>query len=223
MGGLYEAVRKAVKPDAYRRDLSPPAWQPRSARDILCEVIRWVPPLGRGLMSTAGKVLVVLVMTAMVVWIVLTAGVDQLNRNGNEVLHKLVQDTEKLGADLQQTRNDIRKLRDETSLWQERADRQLSMLDAKETEVEKAHSEIQESLSRAQYELAIVQDTIKGAQTSISNRIVERDAEKKAVADLSSEVQTLKTETAQLMDRLKTLRDQFKTTYHANLGMLSKK
>ena len=35
-------------------------------------------------MSTAGKVLVVLILLASLVWMMLTAGVDQLNRNGNQ-------------------------------------------------------------------------------------------------------------------------------------------
>ena len=40
-------------------------------------------------MSTAGKVLVVLIMLASLVWMVLMAGVTQLNRNGNQALKNL--------------------------------------------------------------------------------------------------------------------------------------
>ena len=40
-------------------------------------------------MSTAGKVLSVLVMLVLVVWIVMAAGVARLNTNGNTALHDL--------------------------------------------------------------------------------------------------------------------------------------
>ena len=43
----------------------------------------------RDLMSTAGKVLVVLIMLASLVWMVLMAGVAQLNRTGNKTLQEL--------------------------------------------------------------------------------------------------------------------------------------
>ena len=39
-------------------------------------------------MSTAGKVLVVLILLSWLVWVLLTAGVDQLNRNGNQAVDR---------------------------------------------------------------------------------------------------------------------------------------
>ena len=50
-------------------------------------------------MSTAGKVLAVLVMLMSLVWMILSAGVDQLNTNCNKKLHDLVVQIEKLEAD----------------------------------------------------------------------------------------------------------------------------
>ena len=40
-------------------------------------------------MSTAGKVLIVLVMLMTIVWVVLSAGVSRLNTNANTRVHEL--------------------------------------------------------------------------------------------------------------------------------------
>ncbi len=63
-------------------------------------------------MSTAGKVLVVLVMLTSLVWMVLSAGVSQLNTNGNTRLHDLTEQIAKLQADFTQTQDEIASLRD---------------------------------------------------------------------------------------------------------------
>ena len=66
-------------------------------------------------MSTAGKVLIVLVMLVIVVWIVLAAGVSQLNTNGNTKLHDLQTQVEKLEGDVAKTQADVVSLIDSTS------------------------------------------------------------------------------------------------------------
>jgi chromosome segregation ATPase len=174
-------------------------------------------------MSTAGKVLVVLVMLAAMAWLVLIGGVARLNRNGNEALQKLADELEKIQTGLQESQQEIRALHDQTTVAQEQLDRDLHALAARQADLEAARSQIVETLTRVQYQLAIVEDTIKGARTSLEHRIAEHQAEEKAVADLRSEVRDHKTETGQLMARLQTLRDQFQTTYHTNLELLKNK
>ena len=43
------------------------------------------------------------------------------------------------------------------------------------------------------------------------------------MADLRRDVQSLRSNNTQLMDRLQSLRDQFQDTYHKNVGMLGKR
>ena len=174
-------------------------------------------------MSTAGKVLVVLIVLASLVWLILIGGVAQLNYNGNEQLDKLTKELEKMETDLQETRREIVNLRDQTTATQEQVDREVTTLRAQQAELEKARSKIMESLTRVQYQLAIVGDTITGAETSKKHRDAEHQAEEKAMEELRGEVQNLKTQNDQLMARLQTLRDQFQTTYHTNLETISKK
>jgi septal ring factor EnvC (AmiA/AmiB activator) len=171
-------------------------------------------------MSTAGKVLVVLVMLASLAWIILAAGVAQLNRNGNQLLDKLAKDLEQAETDLQATRQQTMALRDETALTQEKVDRDLALLRTRVADMEEARSDVIESLTRVQSQLATVEETIKRAQASLEHRTKERQDEEKALSDLRNEVQGLSTTNDQLAARLQTLRDRFNTNYHANLEML---
>jgi chromosome segregation ATPase len=173
-------------------------------------------------MSTAGKVLVVLVTLTTLVWMILASGVDQLNHNGNNAVHELNVQLEKAQADLKQTQNDIAAFRDETSSIQEKVDRNITMLGARLAEVQKVRSQVIDGLARIQYQLSTVQDAIKGAQTDLEHRTVERQAEEKALADVKAEVQSRMAESSELADRLNTLRQTFQTTYKVNVEMLGK-
>jgi outer membrane murein-binding lipoprotein Lpp len=173
-------------------------------------------------MSTAGKTLVILFLLASLVWIVLAAGVAQLNTNANTKLHELTQQVEKLEVGLKQTRDEIVAQRNETSQVEEEIDRTATLLRARQVDIEKARSQILEGLYRVQYQLAIVQDTIKGAQTALANRNTEQQEETTELAKMRSDVKTLMAECSQLRERLATLRKDFQTTYRSNLEMLGK-
>jgi chromosome segregation ATPase len=173
-------------------------------------------------MSTAGKVLVVLVTLTTLVWMILASGVGQLNRNGNNALHELDVQLAKAQVDLKQTQIDIVAFRDETSSIQEKVDRDLTMLRARLADVEGVRSQIIDGLARMQYQLFTVEEATKGAQTALEHRNAERQAEEKALADAKAEVQSLMAESSQLTSRLNTLRQTFQTTYKANVEMLGK-
>jgi chromosome segregation ATPase len=173
-------------------------------------------------MSTAGKILVVLFLLASLVWVVLAAGVAQLNTNYNTKLHDLNDQVEKLAADIEQTQHDFVSLNDQISSTQEQMDREYELLRATQSDVQRERSEIQETLLRNQYQLATVEETIKSAQTALENRNTEQQEQTKSLAQAKSDVQTLMAECSQLMGRLTTLRKDFQTTYHANVEMLGK-
>jgi uncharacterized phage infection (PIP) family protein YhgE len=179
-------------------------------------------PGGRALMSTAGKVLVVLVTLTTLVWMILASGVGQLNRNGNNRLHELNVQLAKAQDDLKQTQNDIVAFRDETSSIQEKVDRDIILLEARLADVQKVRSQIIDGLERLKYQLATVTEAIKGAQTALEHRNTERQAEEKALADTKAEVQSLMAESSQLANRLSDLRQTFRTTYKANVEMVGK-
>jgi chromosome segregation ATPase len=171
-------------------------------------------------MSTAGKVLAVVVLLASLVWIVLAAGVSQLNTNGNKKLHDLAEQIAKLEVDFRQAQDDIVGLRDQTSSMQENVDRQVVVLRSRQSDLEKARSQIRESLSRNEYQLEIVQDTIKKAKLALQNRVNEQQSDDEALAKAKSEVKDLMAETGELGNQLGALRKEFQTKYHANVEAL---
>ncbi len=173
-------------------------------------------------MSTAGKVLTILVMLTIVVWVVLSAGISRLNTNFNTKLHAQQVEIEKLETDLAKTQLDIASLIDSTSEVRTQIDLTFSVLRARETNIQKTKSQILETLLRIQYQLATVQETVKGAQTALENRNIELQGETKALAQGKSNVQELIAETDKLRDRLAALRKDFQTTYRSNLDILGR-
>jgi chromosome segregation ATPase len=173
-------------------------------------------------MSTAGKVLIVLVMLSAIVCLIMSAGIVQLNANGNERLEKLATELAKTREDVESAKRDIIAVRDQTTLAQETIDRDIGALNAQINDLERTRSQIVDMLARVTYEKGTVDSTIEGAKTSIQTRNVEFDAEEKAMADLRRNVQSLKANNNQLMGRLQSLRDQFQKSYHNNVEMLGK-
>ena len=173
-------------------------------------------------MSTAGKVLAVLVLITTLVWMILSAGVAQLNSNGNKRLHDLTQEVEKLQDAIKQTQDDIVSLRAQTSAVEESADREFVVLRAKQSDIEKARSQILDIRARVEYQLAILQDTIEKAKTALQNRSLEQQSEEQVLAQARSEVKDLMDQSGALMSQLGSLRKDFQTIYHTNVESLGK-
>jgi chromosome segregation ATPase len=173
-------------------------------------------------MSTAGKVLIVLVLLASLVWLVLASGVAQLNTNGNTRLHELTVQIDKLQTDFKRSQDEIVAVRDQTSSIQENVDRQITVLRARQSDLEKARSKIIEYMTRVQYQLATVKDTIEKAKTTLQHRIEEQASEQQALVQAKSEVEDLKAKNGELLSQLSTLRQNFETVYRSNIESLGK-
>ena len=157
-------------------------------------------------MSTAGKVLVVLVMLASLVWMLLTAGVTQLNRNGNQALIVLTEKVAKLEGDVKNTQDETVRVKDQTNVLQERMDRELAVINARQNDVQRLASNISERLSSVRYELATVQQTVQNAEQGRTERAAEVVADQKALDAARQEVKSLKATDEQLRARLASLR-----------------
>ena len=166
-------------------------------------------------MSTAGKVLVVLSMLASIAWPILGAGVTQLNRNGNKALIDLAGRVTKLEDDLKTTQDETAKVKDETVLVQEQMVRDLAVTGSRQTNMERVKSNIREILSQVQYQLATLQETVKNAEQTAQQRAAEKVAEQKTLDAAKAEVETLKVQNSELMNRLTSLRNELKTTLKA--------
>jgi len=167
-------------------------------------------------MSTAGKVLVGLILLFTLIWIVLTAGVTQLNRNGNQALINLTKKVEELEEQLNETKLQILRSKDETVGLQEQTDTELAVINARQSDVQRNASSNREILSRIQYELATVQATVQTAEKERKAWIAEKAAETQALEQARAEVEELQAKDEELRQRLTGLRNQFKTTLQAN-------
>jgi predicted nucleic acid-binding Zn-ribbon protein len=173
-------------------------------------------------MSTAGKVLVVLIMLSAIACLIMAGGVAQLNYNANQKLDQLAAELEKTQQSIEATKLEIISTRDQTTVVQETIDREFSALESQQTDLERSRTQIADTLSRLQYDLKTVNDTVAEAKDSLQYRVNEFDAETKAMADLRRDVQALRSNNTQLMARLQSLRSQFLDTQRKNADMLGK-
>jgi len=171
-------------------------------------------------MSTAGKVLVVLILLTSLVWMLLTAGVAQLNRNGNQALIVLTEKVAKLQDDVKKTQGKIVRVKDQTHVLQEKMDRELAVINARQNDVQRLASNVSENLSRVRYELATVQQTVQNAEQDRTERAAEVVADQKALDAARNEVKSLNATDEQLRKRLTSLRNEFKKTLNRNVDIL---
>jgi len=174
-------------------------------------------------MSTAGKVLVVLILLASLAWMALMAGVDQLNRNGNKAMNELAAKIEKLVDDVKSAQTEIVKIKDETTVVQEQMDRQIAVVRSRQNDVERVNSNIREILSRVQNQVATLEQTVKDAERTAKERSDEKVAEQQDLEAKRAEVERLKAQNGELMNRLTGLRNEFKTTLEGNRSLVGSK
>jgi len=172
-------------------------------------------------MSTAGKVLVVLILLAAVGWIFLGAGVAQLNRNGNQALAKVMADLEQAEQGLHKAQVDLAKVKDDTAQFQATMSTEVAVIRARVSDVEAAGSRIKSVLNNMQHQLETVQNTVERAQHDLEVRKQEKVAETKMLAEARAGVRQLRDRDTELAERLASLRDEFRRTFEENAGKVS--
>jgi predicted nucleic acid-binding Zn-ribbon protein len=173
-------------------------------------------------MSTAGKVLIVLVMLVTIVWVMLSAGVSRINTNHNTRLHELATQVEKLQSDVKETQEQIASVLTQTQEAQEKIDRERTVLRAKQSDLERTRSQVAHDLASVKYELEIVEGTAKGAQNDLDHRNTEHEEETKSLEKQRADVQELIAQCSKQMEELAALRKDFLAKYHSNIEMRGK-
>jgi len=167
-------------------------------------------------MSTAGKVLVVLVMLVVPIWVTLVSAVAETNKTWGEQVQKLEGQVKKLQEDVKAARQDLVATKDQISRDQVAMAERIAMLRSRKVDVEKRLSETIEIATRLKLRLKATQDEIKQAEATRDLRAAEKTAEIAAKAAAEAEVEQLKQEHVTLVGELKQLRDQFKSTVDSN-------
>jgi hypothetical protein len=181
-----------------------------------------IPPGRSCSMSTAGKVLVVLVLLVAPIWILMASTVAQLNKNAGEQLEKLKKQVATLESDVSANKKSVVTLKDQIVLEQEAMNRQLAATRAHQADLQKARSEWIEIVSREKYQVAAMQEAAKRAEATRDLRAAEKVQENAAKQVVEAEVQQLMLEHAQLTEQLDKLRGEFKATVDQNRKLMAR-
>jgi len=173
-------------------------------------------------MSTAGKVLVVLVLLVVPVWIVLASAVANLNTEWTQELAKQNKQIETLTEQVAQNKRDIQKLEENIGLVQTSAAEQQTALREKLTDVERARAESIQIQTGVALDLDRLKATIKNAEAVRDRRVAEKADEIKALASTRQDVERIKGENSELMGELSKLRDEFKATLEENRKLVER-
>lgn len=173
-------------------------------------------------MSTVGKVLSVLIVLVAIVWVLLTATVAQLNRNGTKAVETLQAQVAKLEQDVVQSARALDGLKEQTHVVQVRTQNELTTLQARIADVEKARSAWLETSSRVKLQLADAEALVEKGNAESKQRQTEKEAETKALQDAVESVRKLASENDDLLARLDSLRDKFRSTLSENRGLVER-
>ncbi len=167
-------------------------------------------------MPTMGKVLTVLVTLVAIVWVILIAGVTELNKNGAKAV-----DAEK--ARLKMVEDDLTKeeargvaLRDQANSQQEVTGEVVAVIQARQAALEHRRSAALENASRLKFLGHKSEASQKNAELDRDIRKQEKADEEKALAVAKDEVRKLQGENQELMTQLDKLRNEFRETLRAN-------
>jgi hypothetical protein len=128
----------------------------------------------------------------------------------------------KLETDVVESARSLDGLKAETHLEQVRMQNDLTGLDVRVSDLEKARAETLETLSRVKLQLADAESNQKRGETDSEQRLKEKDAETQAKKDLEADVEKLKAENAERLARLTSLRDKFRETLKTNREMVDR-
>ncbi len=167
-------------------------------------------------MSTAGKVLVVLVLLVAPIWVILFSGVAELNKSGTAQIDASKKQIANLENQVSKIEKDIAKLKDDIALEQEKMAEQLAVMRSHQADLQQARSSTAEIAASVKYQVAAMQEAAKRAEATRDLRGTEKTQEIAAKAAAEAEVEKLKQEHATLAEQLDKLRSDFKNTVDTN-------
>jgi uncharacterized protein YlxW (UPF0749 family) len=173
-------------------------------------------------MSTAGKVLTVLILLVMLVWIVMVSAVTQLDVNYGQKIDKQQIELEKLAVDVAKANSDITTLTEQARLEQDSTDRDLRLLLSRIAHAEGILTLHNESLSRIKLQVADYLAAVEKAQANLANREAEKAKDKADVAMKLDEIAKAQAKNAELRTELAQLQEDFKRLLTENTKALEK-
>ncbi|MDX2038858.1 MAG: hypothetical protein SFX72_19590 [Isosphaeraceae bacterium] len=173
-------------------------------------------------MSTAGKVLVVLNALVLVVWLVLMAGVTELNSNGAKRVADLEKEVDSAKAELAQIQKDVREGYEKINLEQISKEEDLRVLRSNLSNAERHVSTAIETASRLQVEVEEYSKAVARSEEIAQQRREEKAELEQQQAAEETLVKNLQTENGSLLEELEQLRSRFKEITEANRAEVDK-
>jgi len=173
-------------------------------------------------MSTPGKVLVVLLTLASLVWILMASSVAQINNVGSRKFAELNAQIEKLQADTVDAQRQVDALKDRISEEQVAMGLDRVTFLSQQAAMEKVRSDTLEMATRVKLLLADSEASVKTAQTARDQREAEKKAEIEAKAKAEAEVAELVKQHSQLTAELTKLSNEFRTTLESNKRLVDR-
>jgi chromosome segregation ATPase len=183
---------------------------------------RPVPRRGRGSMSTAGKVLTVLILLVMVLWIVMMSPVSQLNANYGQKVESQQKELEKLTTDVADANKAITTLTEQARVEQDATERDLRLLLSRISAAERRQSSTSEDLSRIKIQLADYLAAVEKAKTNLATREAEKAKGEDDLAKKKDEIAKSQAKNAELRAELAQLQEDFKRLLTENTKALQK-
>lgn len=173
-------------------------------------------------MSTAGKVLVGVVMLALIAWIVLFSLVYELNTNWGKELDRLTAQVQKLDQDAKDQAIALENTLAELSREQIQRDTDVEVLRGLLSDAEKIATQNQEATERVRLQVAGLETAQRDAVERVQHRVEQKAQTQKELATAEATVKTLQGQVQGQLQELSTLRDNFLQTMEENRTMIER-
>ncbi|QDV38331.1 hypothetical protein [Tautonia plasticadhaerens] len=173
-------------------------------------------------MSTAGKVLSVLVTLMALVSIYLLAMVSQLNRSWGRGIESVSEQIEQVSQETRQAQADAYSIEQQVLSTRQATDAQLRSLRITLEDLQNRVSVLQESQLRLQLRLQEEQGLIAGMQQATADKEQEQARLQASLDEANARREQLAAENAEKLDRLQSLRQQFTTLLAENEELLDR-
>lgn len=173
-------------------------------------------------MSTAGKVLVVLVLLLVVPWILMFSKVYDLNTNWGRRVQQLEQQYQQLSEQVAAREADLDRARHAVNLEQLSRDNAMTALRARIAAIEVRLTEQREAQERARLQNETLQTARTHAEATVAGRTQEKADTQKALDEAQALVETLRGEVQTRMDQLASMRDDFQRIVEENRQLMAR-
>jgi hypothetical protein len=173
-------------------------------------------------MSTAGKVLTVLILLVTVVWLVMMSAVSQLNQNWGEKVIAQQKSLDDATDAFAKAKEAGLNLTEQARVKQNETDLEGRLRDVKITTAFRLRSSRIEDLSRLKAQVADAQKAVETAKTNQATREAEKIANQESLAKKREEITKAQALNADLKTQLSQLQDDFKRLLAENAAKLDK-